>query len=75
MRGALLHLASSITNQPHLHIACLAWIQADKWNHAGILVENGMLLHHLYGQLSQRVPYGGYWVDRTMKVVRYKDLM
>ncbi|EJS8701402.1 C40 family peptidase [Escherichia coli] len=50
-------------------------VQADKWNHAGILVENGMLLHHLYGQLSQRVPYGGYWVDRTMKVVRYKDLM
>ncbi|HAS1339619.1 TPA: peptidase P60 [Enterobacter hormaechei] len=35
-------------------------VQADKWNHAGILLEGNMLLHHLYGHLSQRVPYGGY---------------
>jgi hypothetical protein len=27
-----------------------------------------MLLHHLYGHLSQRVPYGGYWQERTMKI-------
>ncbi|MGS3355171.1 C40 family peptidase, partial [Escherichia coli] len=49
-------------------------VQADKWNHAGILLEGNMLLHHLYGHLSQRVPYGGYWQERTMKIVRYKDL-
>ncbi|HBY5175219.1 TPA: peptidase P60, partial [Klebsiella pneumoniae] len=24
--------------------------------------------------LSKRVPYGGYWMERTMKVVRYKSL-
>lgn len=47
-------------------------VQADKWNHAGILLEGNMLLHHLYGHLSQRVPYGGYWQERTMKVLRYK---
>ena len=46
-------------------------VQSDKWNHAGILLDGNMLLHHLYGHLSQRVPYGGYWMDRTMKVVRY----
>ena len=34
-----------------------------------------MLLHHLYGRLSQRVPYGGYWRDRTMKILRYVDLL
>jgi cell wall-associated NlpC family hydrolase len=49
-------------------------VQADKWNHAGILLEGNMLLHHLYGHLSQRVPYGGYWLDRTMKIVRYHSL-
>ncbi|MEM8010587.1 peptidase P60, partial [Morganella morganii subsp. sibonii] len=27
---------------------------------------------HLYGHLSQRVPYGGYWRDRTVMVLRYK---
>jgi cell wall-associated NlpC family hydrolase len=51
-------------------------VQADKWNHAGILLEGNLLLHHLYGHLSKRVPYGGYWMERTMKIVviRYKSL-
>lgn len=39
-----------------------------------ILLEGNMLLHHLYGHLSQRVPYGGYWQERTMKILRYKSL-
>ncbi|CAI2006662.1 C40 family peptidase [Serratia sp. JSRIV001] len=42
-------------------------------NHAGILLEGNMLLHHMYGQLSQRVPYGGYLQERTIKIVRHKD--
>ncbi|HHA1867366.1 TPA: terminase family protein [Enterobacter hormaechei subsp. xiangfangensis] len=49
-------------------------VQADKWNHAGILLEGNMLLHHLYGHLSQRVPYGGYWQERTMKIVRHLSM-
>ncbi|WP_349645171.1 HK97-gp10 family putative phage morphogenesis protein [Enterobacter hormaechei] len=44
-------------------------------NHAGILLDGNMLLHHMYGQLSQRIPYGGYYRDRTIKILRYKDLM
>lgn len=48
-------------------------IQASKWNHAGILSDGDMLLHHLYGHLNQRVPYGGYWMDRTMKILRFKN--
>lgn len=50
-------------------------VQSDKWNHAGILLEGNMLLHHMYGMLSQRVPYGGYWRERTMLIVRHKDLI
>lgn len=50
-------------------------VQSNKWNHAGILLEGNMLLHHLYGHLSQRTPYGGYWRDRTMKIVRHKTLL
>ncbi|AKJ41481.1 C40 family peptidase [Pragia fontium] len=50
-------------------------ISAPVPNHAGVLIDGGMLLHHLYGQLSQRVPYGGYWKDRTVKIVRHKDLI
>lgn len=49
-------------------------VSAPVANHAGILLEGNMLLHHLYGQLSKRVPYGGYWIDRTIKIVRHKSL-
>lgn len=35
-------------------------IQADVPNHAGVLLDNGMLLHHLYGQLSRVTPYSDY---------------
>lgn len=50
-------------------------VESNKWNHSGILLEGNMLLHHLYGHLSQRVPYGGYWMERTMKIVRNKSLI
>jgi hypothetical protein len=36
------------------------------------VLEGNMMLHHLYGRLSNRVPYGGYWMERTMKILRYK---
>jgi len=49
-------------------------IQSKKWNHAGIMLEKNMMLHHLYGRLSNRTPYGGYWRERTMKIVRLKEL-
>ncbi|WP_447880050.1 C40 family peptidase [Serratia fonticola] len=49
-------------------------ISASVPNHAGILLEGNTLLHHFYGQLSQRVPYGGYLQERTERILRYKDL-
>ena len=52
----------------------LMQVQSKKWNHAGVLLENNMLLHHMYGHLSKRVPYGGYYRDRTMKIVRHHSL-
>ena len=50
-------------------------VSAPVANHAGILLDDGMLLHHMYGMLSQRVPYGGYWKDRTVKIVRHERLI
>ncbi|MCA7012527.1 C40 family peptidase [Dickeya dadantii] len=52
----------------------LIQVQAPVPNHAGIILDGNMLLHHLYGHLSQRVPYGGYWRDRTIKIVRHEYL-
>ncbi|MBD1229269.1 C40 family peptidase [Xenorhabdus griffiniae] len=50
-------------------------VQANVANHAGILLDGNMLLHHLYGHLSQRTPYGGYWRDRTVMILRHKNFM
>lgn len=50
-------------------------VQSDKWNHAGIITEEGQLLHHLYGRKSEVTPFArGYFRDRTVICLRHKDL-
>lgn len=50
-------------------------VSANKWNHAGIITEDGQLLHHLYGTPSATTPYkAGYFRDRTVICLRHKDL-
>ncbi len=50
-------------------------VYANKWNHAGIITEDGQLLHHLYDHPSAVVPYrAGYFRDRTVLCLRHKDL-
>ncbi|NIG13033.1 peptidase P60 [Pantoea sp. Al-1710] len=61
--------------QPQPSDVILMQIRSKKWNHAGILLDGNMMLHHLYGRPSNRIPYGGYWRERTIKIVRHKDLM
>lgn len=60
---------------PHPGDVVIMQVQSPVANHAGVLLEGNMLLHHMYGQLSQRVPYGGYYLDRTIKIVRHQELM
>lgn len=43
-------------------------------NHAGIYLGDNIILHHLYGRLSERVPYGGYWQGATRMIVRHREL-
>ena len=40
-------------------------------NHAGIYLGDGLMLHHMYGRLSSRDVYGGYWVENTRLVARH----
>lgn len=61
--------------QPQPGDLVMMQVQSKKWNHAGIYLEGNKLLHHLYGRLSSRTPYGGYWRERTMKIVRYYSLL
>ncbi|MDX7986704.1 peptidase P60 [Xenorhabdus sp. 12] len=62
---------TEVVGDPQEGDVLLMQVQADVVNHAGILVAGNLLLHHLYGQLSQKVPYGGYWKDRTIIILRY----
>lgn len=50
-------------------------VRSNKWNHAGIITENGQLLHHMSGQLSEVTPYeSGYMRDREVIILRHRDL-
>lgn len=42
-------------------------------NHAGVYLGDGQMIHHLYGRLSERVPYGGYWRNATRVQVRHRE--
>lgn len=46
----------------------------DTPNHAGVYLGDGVMLHHLYGRLSSRDVYGGYYAEVTRLIIRLKDL-
>ncbi|WP_290889355.1 C40 family peptidase [Arenimonas sp.] len=46
-----------------------------KVNHAAVYLGDNVMLHHLYGRLSGRDVYGGYWQRHTRKIVRHRDLL
>ncbi|WP_277977379.1 C40 family peptidase [Pantoea endophytica] len=49
-------------------------VQAPVTNHAAVYLGDNIMLHHGFGNLSARVPYGKYYRDRTVRIVRHKDL-
>lgn len=62
-------------------------LKSDVPNHAGVFLGDVQLkeqpflhkvpdamLHHLYGRLSERVVYGGYWAEVTRMVIRHKEM-
>ncbi|CDH02189.1 hypothetical protein XBFM1_2510044 [Xenorhabdus bovienii str. feltiae Moldova] len=46
-------------------------VQANEPNHAGVYIGDRLMLHHMYGQISNRVPYDGYWQERAIIALRY----
>ncbi|HYG07646.1 MAG TPA: C40 family peptidase [Stenotrophomonas sp.] len=53
----------------------LMQIRSTVPNHAGVYLGDGLMLHHLHGRLSERVPYGGYWAERTCYIVRHQEML
>lgn len=54
--------------------AVLMAIQSPVANHAGIFVENGKMLHHLWGGISEVTDYRLLYRNTTVAVVRHKDI-
>ena len=48
-------------------------INSSVTNHAALYVGDNLILHHAFGQLSSRTPYGKYFRDRTVRIVRHKE--
>ena len=55
-------------------VILMGW-DAPTPHHAAISMEGNMILHHMYGRLSGRVIYGRWYRDRTMKVIRHRELL
>lgn len=49
-------------------------IRSSQPNHAAVYLGDGLILHHLYGRLSSRDVYGGYWKEVTRLILRHKDI-
>jgi cell wall-associated NlpC family hydrolase len=49
-------------------------VRSEVANHVGVLVENGQILHHLWGRLSIVEPYSGLSRNSTLAVIRHKDV-
>lgn len=56
------------------HDVLLMRIRSEQANHGAVYLGNGVMLHHLWGRLSERTVYGGAWQRNTMKVVRHRSL-
>jgi proteasome lid subunit RPN8/RPN11 len=64
-----------VTGQPlREHDVPLMELRAKVPNHAGVLLDRGVLLHHVMGRLSRREAYAGFWERITRKVVRHRSL-
>jgi proteasome lid subunit RPN8/RPN11 len=51
----------------------LMQIRGKKPNHAGVYVGDGLFIHHMYGRLSSKDVYGGYWQEVTVSYWRLKQ--
>lgn len=54
--------------------AFLMTILAQRANHCALYLGSNEILHHPYGRFSEKVLYSGPWRNRTVAVLRHKDI-
>lgn len=55
-------------------LAVMSWREMGA-HHGAIYIGDGMLLHHLEGTLSCRIPYRDVWRERTIYVLRHTEML
>lgn len=63
-----------ITNAIQPGDCILMQIRAPTANHAAVYIGDGLMLHHMYGRLSTKDVYDGYFQETTRLIVRHKDM-
>ncbi len=63
-----------IKDEPKRGDMILMNIRSKVANHAAVYLGDGQMLHHLHGRLSTKEVYGGMWSERTMLIVRHRDI-
>lgn len=64
-----------VYDEPQVHDVFVMHIKADVPNHVGLHLGDGLMLHHLMGQLSARVVWAGsYYQKVTTMIVRHESL-
>ena len=61
-------------NELQKYDAFLIKLMSSVSNHAAIYLGGDMIIHHVYGRLSNRQLYGGYWRKNTTHHLRHKSL-
>lgn len=62
-----------VSGPPQAHDVLLLQVASDVENHGAVYLGDGAILHHLYGRLSARDVYGGYWARATRAVLRHSS--
>ena len=62
-----------IDGEPRRGDMILMQVRSPVPNHAGVYLGDDLMLHHLYGRLSEKAVYGGMWAERTRYIVRHRE--
>ena len=63
-----------IKGEVRKHDIIIMQVRSPRPNHAGVYIGDGLMLHHMYGRLSTREVYGGWFQEITRVIVRHKEL-
>lgn len=57
------------------HDVLLMQIRSAVPNHGAIYLGDGKIIHHPFGKLSKKDIYGGYWQEKTVMVLRNREVV